>query len=139
MSQLLEDRIALQDVMLRYAQGVDERDLRLYRSCFTDDVEVVGFAEGTVVGGDAWAEFVKNALIPFGATQHMLGPQLATVDGDTAHCRTDVQAVHCMKEPEGEVFTLLATYVTDMVRINGQWKIKRHELVTRTTRREKVS
>ena len=136
MSQILEDRIAVQDVMLRYAQGVDDRDSDLYRSCFADDVEVHGFGESTVFGGDAWTAYVKNALEPFGPTQHMLGPQLATIDGDSAHCRTDVQALHCMKEPEGEIFTLWATYVTDMARINGQWKITRHELVPRTTRRE---
>ena len=28
------DRIALQDVMLKYAAGVDERDFDLYASCF---------------------------------------------------------------------------------------------------------
>ena len=35
------DRIALQDVMLKYAAGVDERDFDLYASCFLENVEVV--------------------------------------------------------------------------------------------------
>ena len=61
-NQLVADRIALQDVMLKYAAGVDERDFALYRSCFADDVEVVGFGEQTVRGADAWLDFVKTAL-----------------------------------------------------------------------------
>lgn len=134
--QWAADRLALQDVMLRYAAGVDERDFAMYRSCFADDVEVLDFGAETVHGGDAWLEYVKNALERFGPTQHMLGPQLATVDGDKAHCRTDVQALHYLKEPEGQTLTLWATYETDMQRIDGQWKIKRHRLVSRGTRQQ---
>ncbi len=132
--QLTADRIALQDVMLKYAAGVDERDFALYRSCFADDVEVVGFGEQTIRGGDNWLAFVKEALQQYGATQHMLGPQLAAVDGDTAHARTDVQALHYLKDREDTTLTLWATYKSDMRRIAGEWKITRHELVRRGTR-----
>ena len=127
------DRIALQDVMLKYAAGVDERDMGLYRSCFADDVEVVGFGPETIHGAEAWTAYVVNALERFGPTQHMLGPQLATVDGDTAKTRTDVQALHEVKDSAGSLFTLWATYKTDMRRIDGEWKISRHELVSRAT------
>lgn len=127
------DRIALQDVMLRYTKGVDERDMDLYRACFLDDVEVVGMAGETIHGLDAWMAFVEKALSRYGPTQHMLGPQLAAIDGDTAATRTDVQALHVLKEPEGKIFTLWATYKTDMKRVDGEWKISRHELVPRTT------
>lgn len=136
MSQVVQDRIAVQDVMLRYAKGVDDRDMDLYRSCFADDVAVHGFGGETIQGGDEWTAYVVEALEAYGPTQHMLGPQLATIDGDKAHCRTDVQALHCLKEPPGDVFTLWATYLTDMARIDGVWKIIRHELVMRTTKRE---
>jgi len=132
--QLTADRIALQDVMLKYAAGVDERDMDLYRSCFADDVEVLGFGDSTVNGADAWVEYVKTALKQYGPTQHMLGPQLATVDGDTAHARTDVQALHYMADAEDTTLTLWATYKSDMRRENGEWKIFRHRLVPRGTR-----
>ena len=128
------DRIALMDVMLKYAKGVDERDLALYRSCFADDVEVLGFGAETYRGADVWTAYVTTALEQYGPTQHMLGPQLATVDGDKAHCRTDVQAHHYMKAKAGRTLTLWATYETDMVRTAGQWKIARHRLVPRGTR-----
>ena len=125
------DRIALQDVMLKYAAGVDERDFDLYASCFMENVEVVDFGEAPINGRDEWVKYVKGALDNYGPTQHMLGPQLATIDGDNAHCRTDVQALHYLKQPEGEILTLWATYETDMIRTNEGWKISRHRLVSR--------
>lgn len=129
----IADRQALQDVMLRYAAGVDERDFDLYRSCFADDVEIVGFAGETISGADTWLEYVRSALEQYGATQHMLGPQLAVIDGDTAETRNDVQALHQLKSPEGGLFTLWATYKTRMQMTNGEWKIVRHELAARAT------
>jgi ketosteroid isomerase-like protein len=132
--QHVADRIALMDVMLKYAAGVDDRNLELYRSCFADDVEVLGFGDKAYHGADAWTEYVVQALERFGPTQHMLGPQLATIDGDTAHCRTDVQATHYMKDSPDTTLTLWATYETDMQRTDGGWKIARHRLVPRGTR-----
>ena len=134
--QYLADRIALQDVMLKYAAGVDERDFDLYASCFMDNVEILDFGESTINGRDNWVAFVKEALNAYGPTQHMLGPQFATINGDEAHCRTDVQALHYLKEPEGEILTLWATYETEMKRVNGGWKISRHRLVSRGIRQQ---
>ena len=129
-------RWALQDVMLSYASGVDDRDMDRYRGCFADDVEVVGFGDATVHGVDAWVDYVSAALERFGPTQHMLSPMMATVaeDGQAASCRTDVQAWHELKDPAGHTLTLWATYLSDMRLIDGQWKIVRHELVARGTR-----
>ena len=50
MSDHVADRIALQDVMLRYAAGVDERDFDLYSSCFIEDVEILDFGEEPING-----------------------------------------------------------------------------------------
>ena len=138
MSTDVADRFAVQDVMQRYAAGVDDRDMQMYAECFAEDVEVVGFGESTVNGRDAWVTYVKGALERFGATQHMLSPVYATIDGDKAQARTDVQALHYLVEPEGEIFTLYATYRSTMQRINGEWKIVRHELTSRGTQASKA-
>ncbi|MEM7019981.1 MAG: nuclear transport factor 2 family protein [Pseudomonadota bacterium] len=130
----MEERIAVQDVMLRYAAGVDDRDLELYRSCFADDVLIVGFDKEDHVGGDNWTAIVKEKLKPFGATQHMLAPQLATINGNKASARTDVQALHYMADKPDTTLTLWATYKTELEKIDGEWKITRHELVPRGTR-----
>jgi ketosteroid isomerase-like protein len=102
------DRIALQDVMLNYASAVDERDLERYKACFADDVEVVGFGTQTYHGRDAWINYVWEALKRYRATQHLLGPQFAVVDGDMATTRSDVQALHFLADDSGR-FTLWAT------------------------------
>lgn len=130
----MDDRTAVQDLMLRYAAGVDDRDFEAYGALFTDDVEALGFGDDPVVGRDAWVAFVRKALERFTATQHMLGPVLATIDGDRARCRTDLQALHVLAaRPEG-MWVLWATYRTDMVRTAQGWKISRHELVRRADR-----
>lgn len=127
----VEDRFAIQDVMSNYARGVDERNQALYRSCFADDVEIVGFGDGVVTGGDAWAESVWQQLERFGNTQHLLGPVACQVDGDTASARTDVQALHFMADDPEKTLILWATYFSDFKKINGEWRISRHELVRR--------
>lgn len=130
-AQTTVDRIALQDVMLDYAAGVDERDLERYTACFAREVEVIGFGNDTFHDRDAWVKYVWQALNQYSATQHLLGPQGATISGDRARTRSDVQALHVLKD--GGRFTLWATYLTDMRREQGRWLIYRHELVVRAT------
>ena len=128
-----DDRRQLQDVMLSYAAAADDRDMARYRACFADDVKIVGFGEAIINGADTWIASVQRQLEAFSATQHLMSPQLATVLGDTASARTDVQALHVLKDVDGAMFTLWATYLTDFVRTDGSWKIARHELVIRGT------
>ena len=127
------DRRQLQDVMLSYAAAVDDRDLARYRACFAEDAEIVGFGEETVTGADAWTASVESQLDAFSSTQHLMSPQLASITGDTATARTDVQALHVLRDGNGAMFTLWATYLTDFVRKEDGWKISRHELVIRGT------
>lgn len=127
------DRIALMDVMLDYVKGVDERDMVLYRSIFTDDATAsIG---GTIYqGADAWLAFIVAALDRFGPTQHMLSPMLAEIDGDTAECRTDLQATHYLKDQPDTTITLWATYEQTMRRTADGWKIARHDIIQRGRR-----
>ena len=128
-----DDRRQLQDVMLSYAAAVDDRDLARYRACFAEDAEIVGFGEEPVTGADAWTASVESQLDAFSSTQHLMSPQLASITGDTATARTDVQALHVLRDGNGAMFTLWATYLTDFVRKEDGWKISRHELVIRGT------
>ena len=128
-----DDRRQLQDVMLSYAAAVDDRDMARYRACFVEEAEIVGFGEETVTGADAWTASVESQLDAFSSTQHLMSPQLASITGDTASARTDVQALHVLKDGNGAMFTLWATYLTDFVRKDDGWKISRHELVIRGT------
>jgi ketosteroid isomerase-like protein len=121
------DRIELQDLMLNYAAGVDERDRQRYAACFADDVEAVNFGTRIYRGRDTWVDYVWSALEKYQSSQHLLGPQFATIDGDHACTRSDVQALHFLADGGGRL-TLWGTYHTDMRRIDGRWLISRHEL-----------
>ncbi len=126
-----ETRYALADVMSRYGSGLDDSDMGRYRSCFADDVEVVGMGPEPISGIDNWLNFVNQAMAGYSATQHFMGPQLVEIQGDVAKVRTDVQASHWFKDDPESMLVLWATYFTDMVQVAGEWKIKRHELVRR--------
>ena len=122
------DRIELQDVMLNYVAAVDERDIERYKACFADDVEAVGFGSQTYRGREPWIDYAWNALRKYSASQHLLGPQFATIEGDEAHTRSSVQALHVLADG-GARLTLWGTYHTHMRRIDGRWMISRHQLV----------
>jgi len=130
----LADRLSVQDVMARYAAGVDERDFDLYASVFADDVAVIGFGPEPIRGRGAWVEHVRQALERYDATQHLLGPVLAEIDGDRARCRTDVQATHSLAGRDDAVLVLWATYRSELRRGADGWRICRHELVRRAMR-----
>ena len=128
-----DDRHRIQDLMLAYAAAVDDNDMAAYRDCFDDNVEIVCFGESVIHGADQWVASVSSQLEAFSGTQHLLSPPLATLRGDRASARTDVQALHFLKTPAGGTFTLWATYLTDFIQTQDTWKIARHELVVRGT------
>ena len=85
--QELLDKKATMDVMIRYATSVDNRDLDRYRTCFVDDVQVVGFGDASYPSADDFVDYVREALERFGATQHLMGNQVVEFQegGDVAH------------------------------------------------------
>ena len=125
------DRQAMQDVMLNYAAAVDERDQERYARCFTEDVEVVGFGDGTVNGLANWLNYVFTALDKYSSSQHLLAPMLASMQGSIAITRSDFQATHFLKGDDPGPIVLWATYKTHMREVDGQWRICRHELEAR--------
>ncbi len=91
---VIEDRLAVGDVIIKYADSVDLLDYDRYASCFTDDVVVTGFTTEPIVGLPTYMAWLRPARDRFGRTQHLIGNIQVTVDGDTAHMRSYVQATH---------------------------------------------
>ena len=94
------DKIAVRDVLYRYAFGIDRRDWALFRSCFGDEVEIdLSSWNGSPpsrMSADAWVEGVRAGLSGFDATQHLTANHLVSTRGDRAHCTSDVQASHAL-------------------------------------------
>jgi len=116
----LLDRAAIQDVLLRYARGVDQKDLTLVAACFTPDAIYEGsLARGTVQ--DALARLVERLAV-WDTTMHVMANQLIELAGDRAHSETYAIAYHRGKSGQ---FVVGVRYLDDLVRREERWLICR--------------
>jgi uncharacterized protein (TIGR02246 family) len=129
MTDPIADRLAVGDVIIKYGTSVDARDLDRYATCFTDDVVVTGFSGGEQRGLKPYVKWVGEALSRYSKTQHLIGNQEITVDGDKAHMRSYVQATHVLASDETKLLVLWGIYVDDLIRTADGWKITNHHLV----------
>ena len=74
--QLLIDRAEIHDVVMRYAAGVDRRDMETVRSCFAPDLRVDGWGGG-FTDRDSMITYISGVAI-FHTTMHMFGNQVGT-------------------------------------------------------------
>jgi hypothetical protein len=81
----LADRLAIHELLARYARGVDQKDWTLYRSVFTADAIIdyssAGPPPGTV---DEVVAFLEAGFAAIPWTQHYITNVEIELDGDTA-------------------------------------------------------
>ena len=131
--RFLLDRAAISDVQLRYATGVDTRDWPLFRSCFTDEIEI---ESSSAVGSpsqhiktDDWVELVRRTINGMKATQHMITNHVITLNGDEATCVAYVQARHHLPNETGGSDQVMYGYYTNrFVRTAEGWKMRARKL-----------
>jgi hypothetical protein len=117
------DEIDVSQVILRYADGVDRRDFDQVSQCFAPDAYVTG----TSFSGPLAEYFPRlvDGVRAFGATQHFMGNQLRTVNGDSAHTETYAIAHHFVDQAGTEEALIMGVrYTDDLVRAGeGRWVI----------------
>lgn len=87
--QQISDRIEIDDLLTRYATGVDRRDWDLWETCFTPDAFIDYSAFGGIKGGVAEVrEWLDKTLGQFPMSQHMVINREVSVEGDRATCRS---------------------------------------------------
>ena len=121
------DRLAISDVLIRYATALDGRDWELLASCFTDDATLDYDTSGTY-GRDAFVEHCRAGLARMKATQHCVTNHVISTDGDRAHSTSYVIAQHVRENDF--TFTLGGTYSDDLVRAGTEWRIASRRFVT---------
>ena len=121
------DRLAISDVLIRYATALDGRDWELLASCFTDDATLDYDTSGTY-GRDAFVEHCRAGLARMKATQHCVTNHVISTDGDRAHSTSYVIAQHV--RDNDVTFTLGGTYTDDLVRASTEWRIASRRFVT---------
>jgi hypothetical protein len=127
----LSDRLAIQDLLVRYTRAIDTKDWALLDTCFLPDAKVDYTATGGVAGSypevRAW---LAKALAPFPITVHYVTNSQVELDGDRARARTLVLNPMFFANPDGSLhdFTVGATYVDELLWTDGGWRIaKRSE------------
>ena len=122
--QALADRIAVEDLLTRYATAVDRRDWDRYRSVFTDDAEIDYTSAGGIAGTlDEIIEFLTTTRDMFEMTQHLISNIDLVVDGDSA--TVTAMFNNPMRLPEGETWFTGGWYHHDLVRTSDGWRSRR--------------
>ncbi len=137
--QLLLDRAAISDVVYAYATGLDRRDWKLFRSIFTDTIEMDFASVGLRVGlydADDWVRDAARLFAGFAATQHTSTNHKHDVRGDDATCTSNMQAEHFVaREPDdglaegADRWTIGGYYTNELVRSADGWKLAKVTLI----------
>ena len=136
MAHTLETLIArqeIEDVIYKYARGIDRMDFDLVRACYHPDAYD---DHGTFQGGvEEFIEMCKGFLPRFAVTQHFMGNLFVEVDGEAARAETYAVAYHRLEGEDGgkdDVFGI--RYVDRFERRDGEWRIA-HRVVATEWRR----
>ena len=129
--QELEDREAIRRIFVDYARYLDAADHAGYASLFADD-GVMAAQLGEAVGPAAIEATLDASLGPavratFPAAVHVMSNQRIDIDGDTA--TTDVLWFYLTTDGDGAPTILQSgRYTDEVVRRDGGWKLKRHDI-----------
>jgi hypothetical protein len=119
------DRLAIQDLIARYAVLIDNRDFEGLDALFTDDA-VIDFStfNGPVGTLGEIKTFLGASLPFFTRSQHMMGLPLIDLAGDTAHARTSCSNPMISVKPDGRtsVWLIGLWYDDDLVRTDAGWR-----------------
>ena len=128
---ILRDRLAIQDVLVRYGMALDDRDWERLSTCFLPDAVADYGGPDDQVGYPKIEETCRAALGRLDGSQHFISNFEITVDGDTARSRCYLMAQHVRNSAEGGPhFTVAGTYRDELVRTSDGWRIRRRELIT---------
>jgi SnoaL-like domain len=124
-----EVRAAVLDVLARFAHGIDGRDWALYRSVFTDEIDVdyTSYRPGSAgrTAADDWVGRARRLFPGLDATSHVLvNPWIRADDVGTAagvRVQTTMRADHLL---DGARYTLGGHYVHRLVEAGDDWRIR---------------
>ena len=127
--QALEDRLAINDLFVRYATALDAGDVETIVGCFAEDGSLQSPVVGIYQGHDGIRAFAKRfAALRAGGTQlrHVLSNLAVELDGDRAHATCYLVTIltrngQSTLRPPGR-------YDCQLVRVAGAW-VFQHRVV----------
>jgi 3-phenylpropionate/cinnamic acid dioxygenase small subunit len=124
------DRLAVSDLLTRYATAMDGRDWELLVSCFTEEATLDYDTSGVFSRKD-FVDHCAERLVRMKATQHCVTNHAISLAGDHARATSYVIAQH-VRENDA-TFTLGGTYHDELVRSGDEWRIASRRFVTSWT------
>jgi 3-phenylpropionate/cinnamic acid dioxygenase small subunit len=130
----IADRIAIEDVIVRYATAMDTQDWELYRACFRPDARTVMDRVGEFDTVEAVIALLAPRLTIFAALQHFVsnfvisGAVASDGDGDggLATARNYFVSHHVPHGADG--YTYGGTFDFDLARDAEGWRITAHTI-----------
>jgi 3-phenylpropionate/cinnamic acid dioxygenase small subunit len=123
----LADRIEIDDLLTRYATGVDRRDWDLWESCFTADAHIDYSAFGGTKGGvKDVRRWLEDVMVRFPMSQHLVMNREVAIDGDSATARSafyNPMAVPTGRGDERQLFFCGGYYCDKLKRTRDGWRI----------------
>ena len=121
----LQDRADITDVLYRYASTIDRFDHAGLRSVLADDLWAqYGNAE-PVVGGDAVAAWIGEAIANVVWQHHLLSVYHVEVDGDRASALVYHTSHQVFEDDPDTAKLLVGRYHNELRREPGGWRISR--------------
>ncbi len=122
------DRLAILDLLARYARGIDRCDAETLNAIWAD-AATVDYGNG-VADARKWAAGVLEMLRSMSRTQHMLGQTLIDFTESGAQAETLCHAWHETPGPEGPIEMVVGgRYLDDLVRMPAGWRIRHRRFV----------
>jgi hypothetical protein len=119
--QLMKDRQAILDCIVRESRGRDRHDVDLINSCYWPDGAIDAGARVTPASEYAERQNAGHTA-GFSATSHNLTNHACEIDGDTASCETYVIGALLARD-ESTCKYAAARYIDRLERRNGEWRI----------------
>jgi hypothetical protein len=123
----LEDRLAIRELMYRYAMAVDSRNWDLYRSVFTADATIDYTDSGGIRADlETTVKWLDQGLAPFAGLQHNMTNHVVDLQGGEARSCTYFVAHHTIPDGAGneDLLTMGGFYRDRLVRTDRGWRIR---------------
>jgi len=120
-----EDRVAINDVLARYGDGVNRRDAELWASTWDEDAEWRLFDPEPVQGKAAIIAAWKQAMSRFPFVVMYVTQGAVTIDSDRADGRSYSSEV--AETADGRKLRVYGTYEDSYRKRNGVWGFARRK------------
>lgn len=125
------DKLAIQEVLTRYAHALDSRNRTLLNDVFLADAEIDYRAAGGVCGDlQTWQDWLHPAMSRFDSWQHLLSNFVIEISGDRATALTRCYNPLQGRRADGSRYVVHtgASYDDQLVRTATGWRIAKRVL-----------